>query len=217
MVQSLKEDVLNLPNVLTMGRIVIIPFVVLFMEWSDMPGDPTAAQWQASLEYCFWAALLFAMAAATDYFDGWLARNLNKITILGKLLDPIADKLIVMATLVTLTALHRVPAWIVVLLLAREFGINGLRSIASSEGLSLDVIQAGKWKTAFQLCGLIGLLVHHRIPIDFLFAEVSFDFHNVGLILLIISLGFSLWSAFAYSRSFFRSVAAKYRAGADLP
>ncbi len=211
MVQSLKEDVFNLPNALTMGRVALIPLVVVFIEMSGLPVDHGPEALQTSRVYCFWAALLFALAAATDYFDGWLARNLNKTTIFGKLLDPIADKLIVMATLVTLASLDRAPAWLVVVLLAREIGITGLRSIASSEGLSIDVIQTGKWKTAFQLVGLIGLMLHHRMPIDFVFDEVWFDFHRAGMILLFISLGFSLWSAFDYGRSFFRSVAAKYR------
>ena len=211
MVQSLKEDVLNLPNMLTLGRIVLIPVVVVFMELSRLSDGYGPTEHQHSLEYCFWAAVLFALAAATDYFDGWLARNLNQITILGKLLDPIADKLIVMATLVTLTELGRAPSWLVVLLLARELGISGLRSIASSEGLSLDVVQAGKWKTAFQLCGIIGLLVHHKIPLDFVFVNsFEFDFHEAGLLLVFLSLVFSLWSAFVYGRSFIRSVAARY-------
>lgn len=209
MARTLKSEFLNIPNMLTFARIAAIPFVVWIMEESAGPDN------SRSRLLCFVAALLFSLAAATDWFDGWLARNMGWTSLLGKLMDPLADKLIVMAALVTLTGLDRTPAWLVSLLLAREIAITGLRSIASSEGLSIDVIQAGKWKTALQLSGLIGLLVHFRYPIDFLFVQVDIDFHVLGLSLVAISLAFSLASAVAYFRSFLRAVGDKYRHAAE--
>lgn len=207
MARTLRQEILGVPNLLTLGRIAVIPVVLLFM---DRGADPAASLGQQYL-YSFLAALLFALAAATDWFDGWLARNMGWTSLVGKLLDPLADKLIVMAVLVKLAALGRVPAWLVVLLLARELAITGLRSIASSEGLSIDVIQTGKWKTAFQLCGLIGLLLHYEYPVDFVIARTPLKFHEAGMLLVVLSLAFSLLSAATYFGSFLRAIAARYR------
>lgn len=118
--RSLAEDALNLPNLLTMGRIVMIPLCLLLLD-RDTPKDN------------FWAAIVFTLAAMTDVLDGWLARKLNVVSVLGKLLDPLADKLIVMASLVWMVPMGRIPAWIVVVLLAREISVTGLRSVAASE------------------------------------------------------------------------------------
>ena len=207
--RGLTQDVFNVPNILTMGRIALIPFIVLCLELSADASSPQDIA--ASHLYCMIATILFSIAAATDWFDGFLARNMGWTSLLGKLLDPIADKLLVMATLVTLTALDRVPAWLVILLLFREIAITGLRSIASSEGLSLDVVRAGKLKTALQLCGLIGLLLHYPYDIDFVFVTLRTDFHATGLALVALSLAFSVFSAALYFRSFLRSIAEKYR------
>jgi CDP-diacylglycerol--glycerol-3-phosphate 3-phosphatidyltransferase len=208
MARNLRQEFLGIPNLLTLARIAVIPFVLLFMD-RGAAEDATVGD---RYFYSFLAALLFALAAATDWFDGWLARNMGWTSLLGKLLDPLADKLIVMAVLVKLAALDRVPAWLVVLLLAREFAITGLRSIASSEGLSIDVIQSGKWKTAFQLCGLIGLLLHYEYPIDFVVVSAPLKFHEAGMLLVVLSLAFSLLSAASYFRSFLRAIVARHRA-----
>ncbi len=209
--RQLRDEFLNVPNMLTMMRIAAIPFVMLLLELSRLPAEASDRQVYVSHLYCFWAAVVFGLAAGTDWLDGWLARNMGWTSLIGKLLDPLADKLIVMAALVTLVALERSPAWLVVLLLAREIGISGLRSLASSEGLIIDVVQTGKWKTAFQLVGIIGLLMHYTYPIDFLFIRFEVNFHVVGLTLVGISMAFSLLSAFSYFRSFLRAIAARYR------
>jgi len=210
MARTLRQEFLGVPNLLTLGRIGLIPAVLVFME---LDGSAAAAHdVGGQYLYSFLAALLFAIAAATDWFDGWLARNMGWTSLLGKLLDPLADKLIVMAVLVKLAELGRVPAWLVVLLLAREIAITGLRSIASSEGLSIDVIQTGKWKTAFQLCGLIGLLLHYPYPIDFVVVSTWLDFHAAGGLLIVLSLAFSLLSAWSYFRSFLSAIVARHRA-----
>ena len=111
--RTLREDALNLPNLLTFARIVVIPLVLVLLDRGG-PRD------------CYWAALLFAGAAITDFLDGYLARKRNLVSVLGKFLDPLADKLIVMATLVWLVPMGRIEPWVVVLLLARELSITGL-------------------------------------------------------------------------------------------
>ena len=145
--RNIREEFTNIPNMLTMGRIALIPPVMILM----LEGTPLAA---------FWAAILFSAAAITDYLDGYLARKMGLVSLLVKLLDPLADKLIVMATLIIAAQMGTIPGWFVVLLLARELGITGLRSIAGQEGLVIEVVQSGKFKTALQLCGLIGIILH---------------------------------------------------------
>ena len=122
------EDVWNIPNALTMARVVVIPGFLWILH-------------QATREYCFWAAIVFTLAAITDALDGYLARRMGIESVFGKLLDPLADKLIVMASLVWMVPMGRIEPAVVVLLLAREFGITSLRSVAASEGM---VIAAGK-------------------------------------------------------------------------
>ncbi len=213
--KKLREEFFNLPNMLTMFRIAIIPLVLVFIYYDSRVN-------------AFIAACLFATASATDFFDGWLARRKGLITVLGKFLDPLADKLIVTSTLVMLIPLGRIPAWVVVLLLARELAITSLRSIAVNEGLVIAASQGGKWKTAFQLTGILGLLIHYPYPIAVitpalhdlvagtwfheLLAEVGIplrpwvDFHVVGLWLIYLSLLFSIFSASQYLYRFVRAV-----------
>ena len=111
--QSLREDALNLPNMLTMLRIVMIP-IVMVMLWDGTP------------VMNFWAGWVYTAATITDALDGYLARKLNVVSVLGKFLDPLADKLIVLSTLVLMTGMGRVPAWVVALILARELSISML-------------------------------------------------------------------------------------------
>lgn len=197
---NLREELFHLPNLLTYGRILVIPLIVYIILEHPTPRGG------------FWAALLFGIAAITDFLDGWLARNMKLESVIGKFLDPLADKLIVMACFVCLVQIERVPAWLVAVLLAREISITGLRSIASTEGLSVDVSQSGKLKTALQLIGLIGLLIGFRYPFNFLFATYEVDFAGFGLILIYLSLVFSLGSGGSYFLSFFRALDQRNRA-----
>ncbi len=151
---------------------------------------------------CYLAALLFSIASGTDFIDGYLARRLNLITVTGKFLDPLADKLMVVTCLVMLIPLNRVPAWLVVILLAREFSITVLRALASQEGLVLSASQEGKTKAALQMIGIVGLLVHYPYEVNFIIFSGMIDFHRVGLILVVISMIFSLLSAFSYFKWF---------------
>ena len=184
---------LNLPNSLTLFRIFAIPLICYWLA----QGDPLS---------CIGAAILFGVAAVTDFFDGYLARSRGLVTLTGKFLDPLADKLIVMGALVVLVQLQWFPAWLVILVLAREIGITGLRGIASNEGIVIDAGTTGKYKTAFQLTGLFSLLVHYRYTVDFWLFESPVNFHSVGFWLFAISVFFSLWSAFGYAQGFVRAL-----------
>jgi CDP-diacylglycerol---glycerol-3-phosphate 3-phosphatidyltransferase len=195
--RSLREDALNVPNLLTMGRVVAIPGVLLLLD----RGTP---------EDCLWAALVYSGAAITDLLDGWLARRMHVVSVLGKFLDPLADKLLVMAVLIYMVPMGRIPEWAVVLLLSRELSVTGLRSIASSEGVTIAAGDDGKTKTALQMVGILCLMLGYPYhltlgPLDL--GEV--DLIYVGRALVYVSLVFSIMSALSYTRLFAEAVEAK--------
>ena len=191
MAHNLKAELTCLPNILTFLRILLIPAVLVFID-NDSPLRS------------FIAAVLYGACALTDFVDGYLARRWNQITLLGKFLDPLADKILVMATLVWMVPLGRIDAWLVVLLLARELSITGLRSVASSEGLVISARSLGKRKTALQMVGILCLIIHFRYPIIPLGAYANF--HLVGLYTIYISLVFSIFSAIEYIGLFAQAV-----------
>ena len=190
---NLRRELWNLPNLLTLARIAVIPLFALILGFAD----PVS---------CFVSALIFAGAALTDILDGVLARRLKLETVLGKFMDPLADKLIVMAALVMLTRLGWVEAAVVILLLARELIISGLRTIAIGEGVVIPASQGGKWKTALQVAGIEGMLIHYAYDVDFLVGRYRIDFGAVGTWLLYVSLVASLWSAVEYFRAFWKAL-----------
>ena len=190
----LLKEFWNVPNLLTFGRILIIP---LFIELA----------YQASPLASLLAGALFAVAAITDVVDGWLARRMGLVTVIGKFLDPVADKLIVLAAMVMLVRLGRFPAWVAILLLSREFVVTGLRQIAASEGLVIAAGQEGKWKTALQLVGIIALCVHYEHVIDLVVWRGPVNFNAVGQVLTYLSVVFSVWSAGVYFRGFLQLLA----------
>ncbi|HUF76145.1 MAG TPA: CDP-diacylglycerol--glycerol-3-phosphate 3-phosphatidyltransferase [Longimicrobiales bacterium] len=195
--RSLRDDALNIPNLLTFGRILVIPIVLLLLD----RGTP---------EDCLLAALVYSAAALTDLIDGWLARKLNIVSMLGKFLDPLADKLLVMAVLVYMVPMGRMPEWAVVLLLAREISVTGLRGIASNEGVVIAAGDDGKTKTALQMVGILCLLLGY--PYHLTLGPIDLgvvDLVVVGRILVYVSLFFSLMSAFTYTRLFAEAVDAK--------
>ncbi|MCS6900873.1 MAG: CDP-diacylglycerol--glycerol-3-phosphate 3-phosphatidyltransferase [Polyangiaceae bacterium] len=195
--RTLREDAVNLPNLLTAARIIMIPLVLALIH-------------RATPRDCFWAAWVYALAALTDFFDGYMARKQGLVSVLGKFLDPLADKLIVMATLVWLVHLGRIEAWVVVLLLGREFAITGLRSIASSEGVVIDAGDDGKAKTALQMIGILCLIIGYPYRIDLLIYDLGVvDLVHVGKVLVYLSLVFSLTSGASYVRLFAEAVDAK--------
>jgi CDP-diacylglycerol--glycerol-3-phosphate 3-phosphatidyltransferase len=173
------------PNILTLIRIAFVPVIVglLFLRES---------RWDLA------AALIFAAASITDYFDGYLARTQKVETIYGKLLDPLADKFLVVSSLITLQYLNRIHPIIVILLICRELAITGLRALASAEGVIISASASGKWKTALQM-----------VAIGFIMAESSLfqiPLYSIGMILLYLSLGMSLWSAKDYVVGFFKGL-----------
>ena len=170
----------NVPNILTSIRILLIPVLVVLL--TD-PG-PTAS---------LFAGLTFNVACWSDFFDGYLARRWGISTTFGKLLDPLADKLIVAAALIMLAAMDReptVPAWMAVVIIGREIAVTGLRAVALGQGVVVAAEELGKYKMIFQMFALHGLLLHY----DFL----GIDFHLAGMYFLWISLVISLWSGIDY-------------------
>ncbi|MBI5481652.1 MAG: CDP-diacylglycerol--glycerol-3-phosphate 3-phosphatidyltransferase [Deltaproteobacteria bacterium] len=198
--RTLRDELTDLPNLLTLGRVLVIPFVVYFID-------------NRSQVRSFVAMILYLLAAVTDFLDGFLARQRGQVSLLGKFLDPLADKLIVMAALVVLVDVDRLPVWMVVLLLARELAITGLRSIASSEGLVIAAGQWGKYKTALQLVGISFCLVHFRYPL--LGTRLWIDFNVIGFWVLCVSLFFSLFSAFQYVQFFVQAAEARDHAAQE--
>lgn len=190
----LLQEFWNLPNMLTLGRMAIIPVFV----WLTYDASPL---------YSAYAALLFAVASVTDVIDGVLARRLNLITVVGKFMDPLADKLIVMAAMVMMVRLGRVAAWVVIVLLARELIISGLRTIAATEGMVIAAGQEGKWKTSLQLCAIVCLCIHYVHPLPLPWGTLSVDYNASGIVLLYLSLVLSLWSAAGYFKAFLAMLA----------
>src|SRR3954466_10774696 len=179
-----------------MSRVVLIPFVLFFIDnYSPLRS--------------FIASLLYLVAAAGDFVDGYLARKRGEVSMIGKFLDPLADKLLVTAVLVYMVALSRVEPWVVVVLIARDLAVNGLRSIASAQGLVIAASDGGKIKTALQLVAIMMLLIHFRYPMlgaeTLLGRSVSVDYHNVGLTVLYLSVIVSLVSGAEYIQKFFRA------------
>lgn len=190
---KLRRDILNAPNAITVVRIAMIPIILAFTYYEGRVNS-------------FIAGVLFAITGATDFLDGWMARRTNTVTVVGKFLDPLADKLVVMSILIMLVHLGRVPAWLVILILAREFMVTGLRTMAMGEGIVIAAGQEGKYKTSIQLAAISFLLIHYQYRVDFLAFEVDVDANVVGTWLLYLSVAFSLWSAWAYMRDFFKGV-----------
>jgi CDP-diacylglycerol--glycerol-3-phosphate 3-phosphatidyltransferase len=175
----------KLPNVLTILRILIVPIFVLLLV------DPSPYM-------SLWACSIFIFASFTDWLDGYIARAFNAQSILGTLLDPLADKVLVMSALVMLTANvgePRVPAWIVVLLLAREFMVTGLRSLAAIQGIVVAASDIAKHKTAWTFIAIVCLLIKEPYKLF----DSLIDFHMAGMVFLWISLILSMYSGIQYA------------------
>lgn len=176
------------PNLLSLTRILIIPALVYLLTFPDRSSS-------------LLAAVLFLVASITDYFDGYLARRNKSVSDVGKILDPLADKLMVASALIMLAAINRpgepnVPAWLVVVALARESAVTVLRGIALSEGIVMQAETLGKYKFILQTFAVVGLLVHYR------YWDV--DFFAIGMYFLILSTVIALWSGVNYHLQFFR-------------
>jgi len=180
------EDTFNLPNTLTILRILMVPiFVILFLE-------PTVSRSIA-------AAVVFGLAAITDLLDGYLARRRGQVTQIGRLLDPIADKFLVISGLILLVQFQRIEAWIAISFIVRDLGITGIRAIAASKGLIIAAGKFGKYKVVLQVIGIILLTLEGALVLPF------FDFHLIGTWLLYFALTFSLVSAWQYIWEFWQA------------
>ncbi|MDV2503209.1 MAG: CDP-diacylglycerol--glycerol-3-phosphate 3-phosphatidyltransferase [bacterium] len=166
---------LSLPNKITLARIFIVPLIVVFLI--------RPSGWSNTI-----AGALFILASLTDWLDGHIARSRNQITDLGKMLDPIADKILVAAGLIPLVALGRVPVWMAVVLLGREFAVTGLRFISLSEGLTISASRLGKYKTILQVVAVSMLILHFKV----------LHFHIIGMLVLWVALFVSVISAVEY-------------------
>lgn len=191
-----KSPILNLPNFLTFFRIAIIPLLVVLL----LSPAKTAN---------FFATLLFALASITDWLDGYIARRMGIVTLFGKFLDPIADKLIVAAALIMIIPFGRAPAWMVLVILSREIIITGLRGIASTEGIVIPASNLGKFKTIFQIVAILALLLHYDyhwfFGIDSPYLLVNM--HNVGIFYLWIATIVTIWSGADYLIKFVKVIA----------
>lgn len=168
---------MNLPNKLTTLRVIMIPFFVFFM-LTDVGGSANK-----------WIALaLFVVASLTDFLDGKIARKYNLVTNFGKFMDPLADKLLVCSALICLQDLDRVPAWVVIVIIAREFIISGFRLVASDNGVVIAASYWGKFKTTFQMLMIIYLVV----DLQFAYANV------VGMVLVYVALALTVISLVDY-------------------
>ncbi|WOV86056.1 CDP-diacylglycerol--glycerol-3-phosphate 3-phosphatidyltransferase [Sporosarcina oncorhynchi] len=180
---------MNLPNKITVSRIILIPIFMLFMIVDFGFGNFEIGGTILSIEHIIGAAL-FIIAAATDWFDGHLARKHGLVTNMGKFLDPLADKLLVSAALVILVELGSAASWIVIIIISREFAVTGLRLILAGGGEVVAANQLGKIKTATQLVAISFLLLNNVF-----FEAINFPF---GTIMLYIALIFTIWSGADY-------------------
>lgn len=190
---SIREDVFNLPNMLTWARVFVIP---VFM-WLMYLGTPLCSMI---------AAVLFTLAAITDFVDGYLARRMGLESLTGKFLDPLADKLIVTAAMIMLVYHGDLQAWLVAIVLSREFAVTGLRAMAGAEGIVLKSRSSARLKTAFQLVGVLGMIIHYTYEIDWYVVSSPVNFHVLGYWFVIVSVWLGLWSGFMYFWGFIQGV-----------
>lgn len=143
----------NLPNMLSISRVFLVPVIMVFLTLRTQFGSI----WGANIGDIL-AGVIFILASVTDAADGYIARKKKLVTNLGKFIDPLADKIMVVAVLVALVDLHRIPAWMVVIIISREFIVTGLRMIAASEGIVIAASKGGKLKTVSQIIGIVLLI-----------------------------------------------------------
>ncbi|MEQ6375397.1 CDP-diacylglycerol--glycerol-3-phosphate 3-phosphatidyltransferase [Bacillaceae bacterium S4-13-58] len=181
---------MNIPNRITISRILLIPIFILLL---SLPLDwGTWSIGENELPVIdFVAALLFIVASVTDWVDGHYARKYKLVTNLGKFLDPLADKLLVSAALILLVEMDLASAWIVIIIISREFAVTGLRLVAAGEGIVLAASQMGKLKTWIQIIAISALLLH-----NFPFSYLGFPFGEIALYAALIITVVSGWDYF---------------------
>jgi CDP-diacylglycerol--glycerol-3-phosphate 3-phosphatidyltransferase len=176
---------MNFPILLTLLRIFFVPLLVVLLLTKSPNLD-------------LWAVGVFLLAALTDFLDGYLARKRGQITTLGILLDPIADKLLTCSAFISLVDLHLVPAWMVVIIIGREFAVSGLRAVASAEGFAVQASELGKTKMVLQVVAITVIVLERH------YAFIG-DFHS-GIALLWLVMLFALTSAAQYFWNFWKKL-----------
>ncbi|KON89019.1 CDP-diacylglycerol--glycerol-3-phosphate 3-phosphatidyltransferase [Sporosarcina globispora] len=180
---------MNLPNKITVSRIMLIPIFLLVMLVPFSWGNIELLGAEMPVTHLV-GALIFIIASVTDWVDGYFARKYNMVTNLGKFLDPLADKLLVSAALIVLVDLELAPSWIVIIIISREFAVTGLRLVLAGEGEVVAANQLGKIKTWAQIVAISALLLHNVI---FEMVSIRFD-----LIALWVAMFFTIWSGWDY-------------------
>lgn len=193
--QETPSWLLKLPNQLTLFRMACIPAVVLLLIRGATVVEDQPFQIQTSDVI---AALVFGLAAGTDFLDGWLARRFGAQSMLGKLLDPLADKLLVVSSMIILVEKQRLAGWVAVVLIVRDLGINAIRLSAYEDRIVIESSQLGKWKTVFLCFGMAGLMVHGTLW--------SVPWLLIGQVATGIAVAASLWSALTYLVEYARAL-----------
>jgi CDP-diacylglycerol--glycerol-3-phosphate 3-phosphatidyltransferase len=183
----------NLPNSLTLVRIFLVPLFVAALVLHNFQ-----ITWGGRILIAndFFALIVFLAAAVTDLLDGYLARRWQQVTTVGTLLDPIADKLLISAALISLVEMRLLPGWMVILIISREFAVSGLRSIAAAEGYTVKASDIGKWKMVFQVIGVSLVMMSIRWS----------ALRPYALAAMWAVVVFGVWSAADYLRKFWRKV-----------
>jgi len=176
----------HLPNFLTLGRLVLVPPIVILLFF---PGKLASAV----------AAFIFLIASLTDFFDGFIARRFGVESSFGRFLDPIADKVLVTVSLIMLINLGRVDAWLVMLIITREVAVSALRAVTKSWDTTLQPSRAGKLKAVVQFVAIVPLMIHYKYKII-----IPIDFHLMGTVILYVALALTLWSGIDYFVRFYR-------------
>ncbi|MDO9529506.1 MAG: CDP-diacylglycerol--glycerol-3-phosphate 3-phosphatidyltransferase [Syntrophales bacterium] len=180
---SENKEILNLPNTITLLRIGVIPVLFLILL---SPGRTLS----------LFIAAIFILAALTDLVDGYIARKYGIVTKMGKLLDPVADKIIVNTAMILMISIGYIPAWIVALIIIRDIVVDGIRNIALSDGIVIAASKLGKRKTLSQIIAVSALIIHYPL--------FGINAHLVGMIILYVALILTIWSGVDYFVKFYR-------------
>ncbi|MFY9753589.1 MAG: CDP-diacylglycerol--glycerol-3-phosphate 3-phosphatidyltransferase [Candidatus Acidiferrales bacterium] len=183
---------MNLPNSLTILRIFMVPLLVVVL----LTRQPNVDPWGLPIHYEAWGVLILLLAALTDVMDGYIARKRREITTLGILLDPIADKLLISAAFISLVQMGLVPAWMVVIIIGREFVVVGLRDIATAEGLIIPASALGKTKMILQVIAGCAVIMTAKYPV----------LKPLGLALMWLVVASAIASAVHYFQMFWSQV-----------
>jgi CDP-diacylglycerol---glycerol-3-phosphate 3-phosphatidyltransferase len=180
-----RQQILSLPNGITVSRILAIPLILVLLKNPDP-------------KYQIMTAVLFLLASVTDMLDGYLARKRELVTTLGKFLDPMADKLLIVTALIGLITTRGIPVWMVIVIVGREIAVTGLRGIAVSQGMVIAASRLGKYKTVFEVASVTFFILNGNY--------LSIRFYHVGMALLWIAVILAVWSGIDYFRKFLKEI-----------